>query len=351
MSKYLDLESKKSKILVALSGGVDSAATAALLKKQGYEVTGIFMRLFSGRNDSELVVKQIAQKLGIDIRVANFSLQFQKLVERYFFREYLMGRTPNPCVVCNEKIKFGLLLKEARKMKAEFLATGHYARIKKTKGFFRLFRAQDKEKDQSYFLYRLGQEELSRVIFPLGEYTKKDVLELAKKWHLPFQKKSSADACFMLGQKLEDFLKRRIKLKPGIIIDEKGKFLGYHKGLPLYTIGQRASVGGPGPFYVIGKNLKENQLIVSSQKEKLFKKDLKIEEVSWVSSQQLILPKKCWIKIRYRTQEAEAKILSYKKERKEAVIEFKHPQRAITSGQSAVFYSLKGEVLGGGIIK
>jgi tRNA-specific 2-thiouridylase len=358
---------KRKRVLVAMSGGVDSSVAAALLKNQGFEITGVFMRLFGGGKADEQTAGRVARKLKISFKVVDFRRQFRQAVVDYFFHEYAAGRTPNPCVICNEKIKFGLLMERAQKMGADFMATGHYTRLrreiqnpkleirnksqnpKSRKYTYKLSVAKDKQKDQSYFLYRLSQKQLSRVIFPLGGYTKEEVYKLAKKWRLLHKKESSADVCFMVGQKLEPFLKKHLKLRPGKIVDLNGKILGRHEGLTLYTMGQRASVGGPGPFYAIRKDKKKNQLVVSRNEKDLLSDSLIIKNVNWLAGRAPKLPLACRVKIRYKSNSA-AVIVSKSAEEGVSNVKFKKPQRAITPGQSAVFYGRKGEILGGGTI-
>ncbi len=322
-----------------MSGGVDSSVAAVLLKKQGHEVVGVFMRL--GESAGEKAAKKVAKKLGIKFLVWDFGREFKKVVKDYFLRELSAGRTPNPCVICNPKIKFGLFLNKALKSGADFIATGHYARAKSG----RLFAAKDKIKDQSYFLYGLNQKQLSKTIFPLGDMTKKQVVALAKKRHLPYRAGESFDICFI--DDYQGFLKKHLKLKPGKIVDSAGKILGHHQGLALYTIGQRANVGGPGPFYVVAKDSRKNFLVVSNKEKSLYEKELIAGRVNWLGGRAK-LPCQCQIKIRYQSLTAAATLKDLNKNQVKVI--FKRPQRAITTGQSAVFYGSSGEVLGGGIV-
>lgn len=349
-------DKKNEKVFIGLSGGVDSAVAAALLKEQGYDVAGVFMRFWkdgqAGQNaccsvESEAKALGVAKKLGIPFYIFNFEAKFKKAVVDYFLKDLKAGRTPNPCVVCNPQIKFGLFLAQALKLGADFVSTGHYALTKKDRGTIKLFAARDKQKDQSYFLHRLGQRQLKKVIFPLGGYTKEEVYELAKRWSLPHQLHQSFDICFAADY--PGFLKKHLKLKPGKIIDAQGKEIGRHGGLPLYTIGQRASVGGPGPFFVLKKDVKKNLLSVSNIKRDLFKKEMLVEKASWVNGAVPRLARDYRIKIRYGGRAAKA-VLRLRAGQKLFVV-FDKPQWAITPGQSAVFYGRKGEVLGGGIIK
>jgi len=382
---------KKQKIFVAMSGGVDSSVAAALLKKHGYKITGVFMRLGKKDKVAESAAKNVAKKLGIDFLVWDFRKEFKKAVIDYFLRELKAGHTPNPCVVCNSQIKFGLFLDKALKLGADFVATGHYAKIKlktqsskfppaspceawrvgkaatqNSKPKYQLFTAKDKIKDQSYFLYRLNQRQLSKIIFPIGDYQKSEVIKLAKKWRLPYQHKQSFDICFI--DDYQKFFKKYLKLKMGKIVgfvktrphrlslpdgggEKKRMVFGEHKGLPFYTIGQRAGIGGPGPFYVTDKDVKKNILYVSNNRRDFLQKEILVEKVNWIGGQAPKLPLSCKVRIRYRSEAAEAQISKQKTvNSKQLEIQFKHPQRAITPGQSAVFYGKKGEVLCWGII-
>lgn len=333
---------------MAMSGGVDSSVSAALLKQTGYEVRGVFLRLQDGTNFSKSLsdAGKIAKILEIPLKVVDARAVFKKEVIGYFLNEYRANNTPNPCVFCNEHIKFKILFEEARKMRAEYIATGHYARLRQGK----LYEAKDRNKDQSYFLYRLKQRQLSKIIFPLGEYEKTEVKKLAKKFGLPvYEKKESQDVCFLSGICPEEFLAKKLKLFPGEIADGQGKIIGRHQGLPLYTIGQRRriNIGGTGPYYVVGKNAKKNQLIVASNEKDpaLFSKTTILKNVRWVSGP--AKKKKVLMRTRYRDPLVYATI---DKNKAGYEIIFSEPQKAVATGQSAVFYGEDGEVLGGGII-
>lgn len=334
------------RVIVAMSGGVDSSVSAALLKEAGFDVAGVFMKFWhpknsSGQNrccsvESEKKARMVCQKLGIPFYVINMEREFKEKVVDYFISEYKAGRTPNPCVVCNYEIKFGLLLDKALKMGGDFIATGHYARIEGG----RLMKGADKDKDQSYFLWRLNRKQLKRVLFPVGGYKKKEVRELARKFGLITAEASeSQEVCFISGQ-TDDFLRKYIKNKPGKILF-KGKAIGEHQGLWFYTIGQRKGIRlSGGPFYVVSKDMKNNALVVSKDKKDLMKKEMRVSSVNWISK--VKFPLKAEVKIRYRHKSANATV------NKRTVL-FDKPQKAITSGQSAVFYD-KEELLGGGII-
>ncbi|TFG35309.1 MAG: tRNA 2-thiouridine(34) synthase MnmA, partial [Parcubacteria group bacterium] len=326
---------KRIRVAVAMSGGVDSGVTAALLKKQGFDVIGIFMKLFDSSvfRDSEKRARKTAKKLGISFSVLDLRKEFKKIVFNYFLDEYKKGRTPNPCVVCNKEIKFGLLLEKALSLKVDFIASGHYAQ----KAGNKLLRARDKDKDQSYFLWKLNQKQLGRILFPLGNYTKKKVKDLARNFKLPLLNiPESQEICFV-GKGINDFLKKYLKVKPGAIVDEKGKEVGWHQGLCFYTIGQRKGIGhSGGTYYVIWKNLKNNVLAVSRNKKDLEKKELIAGEVNWVSGKKPKLPVRIKVKTRSKQKEFLATI---KPASKKIKVIFDKSQRAITSGQSVVFYS------------
>jgi len=357
---------------MAMSGGVDSSVAAALLKKAGFEVIGVFVKFWTppqGRGKHRPIqniyystkaqtdARRVAAKLKIPFYTINAEKEFKKRVVDYFLEGYRAGQTPNPCIECNRWIKFGLLMEKTLAFKADFLATGHYARIArklKTQNSklktFKLSRAKDKSKDQSYFLWTLKQKQLAKILFPIGDYLKSEVRQMAKKWGLPvFGKKDSQEVCFV-NTTIEEFLRRRIKTKKGPIITTDGKKVGEHQGLIFYTIGQRKGlkIGGIGPFYVVDKDFKNNALIVAPANfsEALYKKEAIAEKINWISSQEPRLPLKCQVKIRYLMPASPAVI---SKKGNFYKIRFIKPQRAIAPGQSAVFY--KGqEILGGGII-
>ncbi len=359
---------KKNKIAVAMSGGVDSSVAAALLAKQGYDVVGVFMHFWSETPqdnlpldefvnrccslEAEKMARGVAKKLGIPFYTLNIAGDFKKAVVDYFLRELKKGVTPNPCVVCNKEIKFRLLLEKAEKFGAGSVATGHYARKKYAKGVYRLLKAKDKNKDQSYFLYNLTQAQLAKYLFPIGDYLKTDVRRMAKKFNLPvWDRPESQEICFIADNDVRRFISEYIKLIPGKIIDTDGKVIGAHKGLPLFTIGQRhgLGIGGGKPYYVVKLNYKTNELVATSDpKDKILYRDSLIaEHMNWINGKVPLEVIECKATIRYRHKPENAKVKLKQKGKYEVI--FASSQRAVMPGQSVVFYK-KDEVLGGGVI-
>jgi len=340
---------KRGRVVMAMSGGIDSNVAAALLKEADFDVIGVFMKLdkLKSSNEEEKRARTVAKKLAISFQVLDLRKEFKEKVIKYFIEEHKKGRTPNPCVICNKKIKFGLLYKKAMSLGADYIATGHYARIKINKAF-KLLKGKDEDKDQSYFLWRLDQKALKRILFPVGGYTKNEVKNLAKEFKSPVLNiPESQEICF-IQTTVSNFLKKYLKRKTGKIIDVKGKIIGEHQGLWAYTIGQRKGIKlAGGPFYVLGKNLKKNLLIVTKKEKDLYKKELVAEDINWISGKPPKFPLKIKAKIRYRHKPALVTI-SKQNNGKIKVI-FSKPQRAITSGQSVVFYRNK-ELVGGGVI-
>jgi len=356
------VKSKNEKVAVLMSGGVDSSVSALLLKKQGFEVSGFFMKLQNCQKSKEAWcdAQKVAKQIGIPIFSVDGEKIFQKKVIDYFVDEYNDLRTPNPCVKCNRLIKFGWFFEEAKKRGFEKVATGHYAQVKKDKdGVFHLLSGRDKNKDQSYFLHYLNQERLSKIIFPVGNLCKDETRKIAKENNLSVSdKKESQEVCFVPDDDYRAFLKEYSKndfSKPGNIVNTKGEILGKHPGLTNYTIGQRKGLGeirinneNSRPMFVLGFNEKKNELIVG-QEEPLYKKETIIKDITWLSekAKKLALSGKgLKVKIRYRS---EAVPCSIKKSGSRIQVIFRKSQRAITPGQSAVFY-WKNEVLGGGVI-
>jgi tRNA-specific 2-thiouridylase len=357
---------KNRTVIVGLSGGVDSSVTALLLKNQGYKVVGLFMKNWEDDDDDEycsskqdlLDAVSVADKIGIDIEVVNFSKEYKEKVFSEFINEIKSGRTPNPDILCNSEIKFNAFLNHAISMGADKIATGHYAQIKESDGLYSLLKADDSTKDQSYFLYRLNQHQLSKSIFPLGTFLKKDVREIAKKEGLHnSDKKDSTGICFIGERPFTEFLNKYIENSPGPIKDEHGKIVGEHIGLVFYTLGQRQGLGIGGsktsngePWFVAEKNIQENTLIVAQGHGHplLFKDGLAAKKTHWIHG---TLPKKHWVygaKTRYRQPDAPCEIDTINDHSIELF--FGQKQWAITPGQSVVVYE-SNVCLGGAIIE
>jgi len=344
--------SKKKKVFVALSGGIDSAVAAVLLKEKGYEVVGCFMRLHDYRLESqelsEKSAHEIANVLKIDFKIFDFQQEFQKKIIFPFLKDYENGLTPNPCVFCNEKIKFDLFWKYAREEGADLMATGHYARIKRNKHGISLYRAKDKSKDQSYFLWRLKREQLDKIIFPLGKYSKKEIRKIGKQWGLKaVERKESMEICFVPG-KIEEFLHNNLILSSGSVLNSFGKIIGHHKGLPLYTIGQRKRIGlSGGPYYVRSKNTDNNTIVVTKDKNELKRRILFCHRINWLDVRTLRCPIKVKAQIRYSHKPARGFMFSEGRGIYKIIFNLK--QSSITPGQSVVFYR-RLKLLGGAVI-
>ncbi len=370
----------KQKVLVAMSGGVDSSAVAFLLQKEGYEVMGIYMRLGTEYQESEAAARKACKHLGIKFYPVNIDARFKKEIIDYFISAYKQGETPNPCVKCNKLIKFGELLRWREKLGADFLATGHYIRkeFNKKSNEFELYKAKDKNKDQSYFLYNLKQEQLKYLLFPLGELYKKDIKEMIRAEGIPVLQKESMDICFLHknGKAVSqtDYLKDFIDLEPGPIKvikeDKEGdrrttELVGEHKGLPLYTIGQRRGVeiGGTGPYYVVGMSYPHNTLYVVKDFDDslLMSKKLYSIDNSWLDNKARVETKRCQAVIRFRHQAVDCELalvedkkslkLANRLDKNKDIIEtsFAEKQRAVTVGQSVVWYD-EDRLLGGGVV-
>jgi len=334
-----------NRVAVALSGGLDSSVAAALLKDD-YDIFGVTMRL-SG-NESVNDACRVCRQLDIPCNVFNFESRFETEVIDYFIDEYSRGQTPNPCVVCNQKMKFGLLLDEAEKLGAEYLATGHYARIEKKGASYRLLKSVDRRKDQSYFLYRLGQEELKHIMFPLGTYRKDEVRRIATELGLPSaSQRESQEVCFIPGDDYRSFLKQYIPDIPGDIVDTNGIVIGKHRGISRYTIGQRQGLGVASGerLFVIKIDAEANTVIVGPE-ETLYSHDLLASEVSFVSGKPPHGKIEVSARIRSRSPEVAGTL---EQQGNLWSLKFNQPQRAVAPGQSVVFYR-GDEVLGGGII-
>jgi tRNA-uridine 2-sulfurtransferase len=358
----------KQKVIVGLSGGVDSSVTAMLLKQQGYEVTGLFMKNWEDDDDDEYCASKqdlidavaVADKLDIEIEAVNFSKEYKDRVFANFLAEYEAGRTPNPDILCNAEIKFKAFLEHAMDMGADLIATGHYAQVRENPlkaGSYQLLKADDGSKDQSYFLYRLNQAQLSKTLFPLGRYLKREVREMARKAGLAnAEKKDSTGICFIGERPFQEFLQRYLPKKPGDMKTPNGKVVGQHEGLMYYTLGQRQGlkIGGSRdstgePWFVAAKDMLNNELIVVQGHEHplLLNDGLKAGQLHWISEDD---PETNWVyaaKTRYRQPDAPCGIDAINKD--EVNIRFGQKQWAITPGQSAVVYE-SNVCLGGGII-
>lgn len=362
---YNNQKKKRLKILVALSGGVDSSVATQLLVNEGHDISAVFLKFWQDK-DSETTIenaassaesyqdaKAVAEKIGMPFFSLDLSSEFKKEVVDYFLKEYASGRTPNPCVACNREIKIGLLLKKALALGYDGLATGHYLRIEKKEGAtVSVFRAEDRGKDQTYFLYTLKQDQLQRLFFPLAKYKKTEVRELAKQSGLiTAKKKESQDICFIHGLH-NDFLKKHLKLEVGEIrLKETGELKGHHQGLALYTLGQRKGIeiGGTGPYYVAAKELGTNTLWVTAAVNELIleKKEFLVSELNFIDPVSISFPLKCQVSIRYGQKPMPA-IIDVDQDSLVKVI-LEKGARAVVSGQSAVFYR-EDELLGGGIV-
>jgi len=330
-----------------MSGGVDSSLAVALLKEAGYEVSGIYMQLWSNRNLPDL--EQTCQLLGIPLYQLNLETEFQKLVIDYFCREYSLGKTPNPCIRCNQYIKFDALLKKAKELDYSFIATGHYARIEQSSNGYSLLKAVDLAKDQSYFLYTLGQRQLQHLLLPIGNLHKMEVRRLATEMGLPTAtRRESQDVCFVPDNDYRSFIAKHIPPKSGDIVDTDDKVLGRHSGLAQYTVGQRQGLGlaSNKRLYVLRLDTANNRLVVGTR-DQLLSNRLFASQLSWVSGKAPREPIDITAKIRYKSPEVTAKLHLNDGI---AEVNFEQPQWAVAPGQAIVFYQ-GNAVLGGGIIE
>ncbi|NOL49457.1 tRNA 2-thiouridine(34) synthase MnmA [Pelistega europaea] len=364
---------KKPRVVIGLSGGVDSSVSAWLLKEQGYDVVGLFMKNWEDDDDSEycssrqdwIDAASVADVIGIDIEAVNFAAEYKDRVFAEFLREYSAGRTPNPDVLCNAEIKFKAFLDHAMTLGADYIATGHYARVRSIeiagRTEYQLLKGLDPAKDQSYFLHRLNQAQLSKAIFPLGEICKTEVRQLAEKLKLPnARKKDSTGICFIGERPFREFLNRYLPTKPGPILTDEGKEIGQHVGLAFYTLGQRKGLGIGGikgyqsadgtadAWYVARKDIQNNILYVVSGHNHpwLLKPELVADDASWIAGYAPALGTYA-AKTRYRQQDAACELVEANTTHLR--LHFEQAQWAVTPGQSAVLYD--GDVcLGGGII-
>lgn len=349
-------------VVVAMSGGVDSSAAALLLHEAGYRVLGVTMKLYDLAPDQLPVnyqgcctvddvedARRVCHRLGVPHHVFNLQREFKAYVTDYFVREYQSGRTPHPCIACNERIKFDFLYQRAHLMGAEYVATGHYARIRKEGSSYQLLKGLDPFKDQSYVLYSMGQRELERTLMPVGGYSKDEIRGLASDAGLPnADKPDSQDICFIPGGNYREYMREHVAPQAGDIVDENGQVLGEHDGIEHYTIGQRRGLGiaGRTPMYVIGIDAVAGQVVVGPE-ERLYSESLWASGVSYVSGSPPPAGEAVTAKIRYKSPECEAVLTA---SGACAEIRFREPQRAVTPGQAVALY--QGEVvLGGGRIE
>jgi len=330
-----------------MSGGVDSTVAALLLKEQGHEVTGLTM--INWNTEAATQAADVAAVLDIPHMVVDLQQQFQEKVIKYFTDTYERGQTPNPCVVCNRFIKFGSLLDYALDLGFDMVATGHYARIQydDTRKRYLLKKGKDLSKDQSYFLYSLHQKQLGHTLFPLGELSKQEIRNIARERNLKVaESKDSQEICFIAGD-YRDFLQGKLQFKPGQVVDLQGNILGEHRGLPFYTVGQRKGLGisGGRPLYVVALDIENNRLTLDDSKH-LYRGSLIASNNNFIYHENLDSPLPVEARIRYRAANAPALLTP---QGDKVLLEFDNPQRAITPGQSVVYY-LGDYVLGGGII-
>jgi tRNA-specific 2-thiouridylase len=354
----------RAKVIVGMSGGVDSSVSALLLKQQGYAVEGLFMKNWEEDDGTEYCTAKadladaeaVAETLGIKLHTANFAAEYWDNVFEHFLEEYRAGRTPNPDILCNREIKFRAFLDYALHLGADYIATGHYARSRNVGGRTRLLRGLDADKDQSYFLHAVGESELAKTLFPIGELEKASVRQLAATHNLvTHDKKDSTGICFIGERRFKDFLARYLPAQPGTVESSDGEVLGQHQGLMYYTLGQRQGLGiggisgTEGAWYVADKQLARNVLVVvqGNDNPRLFRDGLRSRQLFWIDGRGPSLPQRCMAKTRYRQPDQACRVRSLEDGGIEVV--FDQPQRALTPGQSVVFYD-DDVCLGGGVI-
>ena len=349
-----------AKVFVGMSGGVDSSVAAALLVEQGHEVTGVYMKNWAedlpGMHcpwaEDVADAKRVAVSLGIDFRVMDFQSEYKQKVVDYMVEEYKTGRTPNPDIMCNQEVKFKLFLENSLEQGADFIATGHYARVRHSQNSAELLRAVDQNKDQTYFLYRVDSEALRRTLFPLGDFTKSEVRQMAEDRGLwTASKKESMGICFVGQVGIREFLSEYVSTEPGPIIDvDTNEILGEHDGAIFYTLGQRhgLDIGGGLPYYVVDKSMEDNKVFVSKQinSKNLWQKELLLRDVHWIGER----PKsgEYLVRVRHRAPLVNSR-LTFTDNDSRIKIVLENPERAVSFGQSVVLYDDQ-QVLGGGIV-
>lgn len=367
-SAVSDIESNASKkVIVGMSGGVDSSVSAYLLQQQGYQVEGLFMKNWEEDDNDEYCAaaedlkdaQAVADKLGIELHTINFAAEYWDNVFEYFLEEYKAGRTPNPDIMCNKEIKFKAFLEfAAEDLGADYIATGHYVRRREVDGKWQMLRGLDNNKDQSYFLYTLGEEHVAKTLFPVGDIEKPLVRKIAEEQGLiTHDKKDSTGICFIGERKFKDFLARYLPAQPGVIETAEGEEIGQHEGLMYHTLGQRKGLHigglaeyGDEPWYVVDKDVARNVLIVGQGADhpRLYSNGLIAKQLHWVDRTTLTKPIKAVVKTRYRQADIPCTITPTGDDTIE--VHFDEPQKAVTPGQSAVFYN-EEVCLGGGIIE
>lgn len=360
-------DNSQKKVIVGMSGGVDSSVSAYLLQQQGYQVTGLFMKNWEEDDDTEYCsaaadladAQAVCDKLGIELLTINFAAEYWDNVFEHFLEEYKAGRTPNPDILCNKEIKFKAFLEYAAEdLGADYIATGHYVRRRDINGTTQLLRGLDSNKDQSYFLYTLSHDQVSQSLFPVGELEKPEVRRIAEQLGLiTAKKKDSTGICFIGERKFRDFLARYLPAKPGPIMTVDGQEIGQHDGLMYHTLGQRKGLkiggtreGSDEPWYVVDKDVENNILIVAQGHEhpRLMSAGLIAQQLDWVSREPLTQPMRCVVKTRYRQEDIPCTVTPLGDDK--ISVRFDNPVAAVTPGQSAVFY--QDEVcLGGGVIE
>ncbi|MCG8414277.1 MAG: tRNA 2-thiouridine(34) synthase MnmA [Pseudomonadales bacterium] len=369
-SNLSSLDPKQTRVIVGMSGGVDSSVSAHLLQQQGFQVEGLFMKNWEEDDGTEYCTakedladaQSVCDRLGIHLHTANFAAEYWDNVFEHFLKEYKEGRTPNPDVLCNREIKFKAFLEYAQELGADYIATGHYVQRRDEQGSTYLCKGLDSNKDQSYFLCEVAEESLRKSLFPIGELNKSEVRSIAQDLRLTtHDKKDSTGICFIGERKFKDFLETYLPAQPGPIESADGETLGQHAGLMYYTLGQRQGLGIGGirnrleaPWYVVDKDLARNVLIVSqgNENEDLFSTELIAQPATWINGSAPELPLRCSAKIRYRQQDQQCEITALSDSAVASGkirVTFDKPQRAVTPGQYAVFYQ-QDRCLGGAII-